>query len=121
MSITFYAKVPGVAVDYDEDDASLNMSNSNALDLLGWLGFIEADYCGDVMASDLAALCRRRLWPEARNVDPALPAVVDKKPGRATFVVCGRDAGYLQARTTQLLTLCEKALAQNPSALIVWG
>ena len=64
---------------------------------------------GELDARDLAARCRRRLWPEARNVDPARPAVESHGRRGALFVDCGRDAGYLQDRTARLLAVAEAA------------
>lgn len=97
MSITFFA---------DAEREGLNLSNVNAADLMRWLGY-EPDCCGSLEARELAARCRRRLWPEARNFDAALAGEVQRAPGRATFIYCGRRAGYLRERTSQLLALAE--------------
>jgi hypothetical protein len=94
------------------DGPTMNLSNVNAVDLLLWLGYRrhEMDTNGiRLRAGDLAARCRRRLWPEARNVDPGHSAGVDSAPGRATLIDCGRPAGYLKERTAQLLELAELA------------
>lgn len=92
----------------------LQLSNANAADLLGWLGISSpSEPIGSHPAADLAALCRRRLWDEARNHDQALPSTDEGGPGtghcRAVFV--GRDAGYLRRQTTRLLALAERAAA----------
>lgn len=89
----------------------INMANSNALDFLKWVG-VPFDYCGEIAASDLAARCRRRLWNEERNLDPAIPPCED---GR--IIYGGRRAGYLRERTEQMLALCEKA----GERMICWG
>ncbi len=101
MSITFWS-------DGVEDDEGLNLSNANACDLLVWLGY-EPDYAGELDAGDLAARCRRRLWPEARNLDPARPTVETGGDGRVRMVECGRPEGYLRQRTAQLLALADRA------------
>ncbi|WNZ66213.1 hypothetical protein QEG98_42095 (plasmid) [Myxococcus sp. MxC21-1] len=103
MSVSFF-----VSGDADE----LNVSNSNARDLLSWLGYHQAaagDLYGELPARDLAARCRRRLWPEVRNLDPAIAPVVERLPGEPLFFQCGRPEGYLRDRTEQLLALAERA------------
>lgn len=89
-------------------NASLNMNNRNAADLIAWLG-IEGSLTlcmhGSIGAGELAAKCRRRLWPEEFNNDPALPPVV--KSERA--IECGREANYLRTRTRDLLVIAVMA------------
>jgi len=93
---------------------AVNLSNSNAYDLLRWLE-LTPDACGEVCARELAARCRRRLWDEVRNHDPAVSASDQRKQlgggGRsgARLFTFGRDAGYLRDRTTQLLEIAEAA------------
>lgn len=99
----------------------VNLSNTNAIELLCWLG-IDPDYCGEVSARDLAARCRRRLWDEARNHDPALsPAERAERlgldPSNNRVITPGREAGYLRTRTERLLKLAEKAADH----LITWA
>lgn len=113
MSVTF--NIAGERFDYDALPGrgnGFNLSNANARDLLAWIGLPESyydDLCGELDAHATAARCRRRLWPEARNLDAEKPGHVDAAPGRATLIDCGRDAGYLQERTRWLLALCERA------------
>lgn len=102
MSVTF--SIAGTHRRDEEDHLSLNLNNRNAADLLAWLGLPAIDLWGEVPATDLAARCRRRLWPEPRNHDPGLP---DGEDGRV--FTCGRPPGYLRERTQQLLELCELA------------
>jgi hypothetical protein len=67
--------------------ALLALRRVDALDLLEWLGVDRPEF-GRIAARELAALCRRRLWPIARNLDAA----------------CGaRPAGALRAFTEELL------------------
>jgi hypothetical protein len=70
-----------------ERGALLALRRVDALDLLEWLGVDRPEF-GRIPARELAALCRRRLWPIARNVDAAFGA---------------RPAGALQAYTQELL------------------
>lgn len=91
------------------DDQEINVSNANARDLLEWLRvtFDEECIAGSIRASELAARCRRRLWPEFAEANTGRETVIDAAPGRATLISCGRDPDYLQRRTEQLLALCE--------------
>ncbi len=96
MSITFWTT-------NDDEAGGLNLSNVNACDLLRWLGY-SPEPSGELAARDLAARCRRRLWPDAWNDDPAIPAHAE---GR--FVTVGRAPGYLRERTGHLLAIAERA------------
>lgn len=99
MSMSFWS---------DLDKPGLNLSNVNACDLLRWLDY-EPDYAGELSARDLAARCRRRLWPEARNVDAAVPQTESRGARGARFIECGREAGYLRDRTERLLAVAQAA------------
>ncbi len=79
----------------------LNMSNTNAMEFLKWVG-VTPEYHGTIRACDLAALCTRRLWSVARNVDPGVEPVTE---GR--FTDFGRPVGYFQDRAKQMLELCQ--------------
>lgn len=89
MSVTF-----SIGVRVTDDEPSLNLANRNAADLLAWLGLPTDDLFGQMPARELAARCRRRLWPEPRNFDEALPA-----QDEGWCVTFGRTAGYLRGRT----------------------
>jgi hypothetical protein len=94
------------------DAPEINLSNANAVAFLLWLGYTREQIEPNgfrLPARDLAARCRRRLWPERRNEDPGAPVVVDRAPGRSTVIDCGRHAGYFQQRAAQLLVLAELA------------
>ncbi len=103
MSVTFSLGFR-VAADLDRPETFLNLANRNAADLLAWLGLPSEELCGSLPGRELAALCRRRLWPEVRNVDAEVP---EERIGRSVFL--GRPAGYLQRRTEELLRLAELA------------
>ena len=109
MSVTFSI---GERLSTDLEDSWINLANQNAADLLAWLGFPSDDLYGQIPARELAALCRRRLWPEARNADPEVPDVA-----RGRFYRFGRPAGYLRQRTMELLHLAELA----GDGVISWG
>jgi hypothetical protein len=110
MSITFF-------IAGQDSDETLNLSNANAWALLEWIG-IAPDHGGSVPARELAALTRRRLWPEMRERDDeGVSPSVDEAPGRCTMIDCGRRPGYFQDRAEQLLRLAECA-GEGP---IAWG
>ena len=110
MSITF-------CIADAEEGATMNLSNANASALLEWIGVAPAPG-GSIPARELAALARRRLWPEVRQRgDEGLELIVDKSPGRCTLIDCGRRGGYLQERAAQLLKLAESA----GNGSIAWG
>ena len=110
MSITFF-------VTGQDSDADMNLSNSNAWALLEWIG-ITPDHGGSIPAQELAALIRRRLWPEVRERgDEGTAPSVDAAPGHCTLIDCGRVAGYFQARASQLIQLADAA----GEGTIAWG
>jgi hypothetical protein len=88
----------------------LNIANDNARDFLRWLGLPDSDLCGDMPARQLAALLRRRLWPERRNdSDLGRPSSIDRRPGKVTIIDCGREPGRLATYAERLLALAEFA------------
>ena len=99
----------------------VNLANGNALELLSWLGVANIDYCGAVGARELAAHCRRRLWDESRNHDPAQSGQeraellgVELSP---RVIICDRRPGYLREQTERILAIAEKAGDHSVS----WG
>jgi hypothetical protein len=102
---------------------NLNMSNTNAADLLRWIGLDDDLWSSRrYRASSIAPLCRRRLWDIPRNHDPELPGFEEPAtPGSRKVVYCGRQAGYLRERTDHLLKVCEHAMELDPDAEIYWG
>jgi hypothetical protein len=74
----------------------LDLPRQEGLDLLEWLGLDRPEF-GRIAVRAIAPLCRRRLWPIARNVDTA--RVVASAGGRSE----PRPAGTLRASTERLL------------------
>ena len=97
-------------LDYSEErpDTYVQMSPEDCEDFLRWLGYPATDF-GFLEARDCAARCRRRLWPISRNMDPAIPSKTQRIGGRLLILANARPAGYLQARTKELLHLAERA------------
>ncbi len=93
----------------DKPETFVQLSEVDALDLLRWLDLPAEDF-GVVEASELAARCRRRQWPIARNVDQAVPARnVRAVNSNVTYAVPARKEGYLRAKTNEILRLAERA------------
>jgi len=110
MSITF--SVVGERIDWDNDadaDKYINMSNVNAADVLDALGYsLAPDYSGEVRSRELALRCLRVI---GQGEDAELPMVESGGPGtgQCRVISCGRRAGYVVERATQLLALCKRA------------
>jgi hypothetical protein len=115
MSITF-------SVAYDPADTGdlpdLNVSNTNGWTLLDALG-IAPDYCGEVPATALVAMCDQLM----AGHDDGVPS--HEGPGMlgsayvANMVDCGRRPGYLQDRAAALLAVA--VAAQSLGRDVVWG
>ena len=97
-------------------DTKVNLHNQNAGDWLRWVGLVSAP-SGEIKATELAALCRRRLWDEKRNHDAGTTFEDHQVPGRARVIMGGRPEGRLRDITEQVLRVCEKAADR----LICWG
>jgi len=109
VGVTF--KVEGERLNWAAPDTFVDANLSNAAALLAWLD-LPADLHGQLPARELAARCRRRLWPEARNVDEGEAGA---ESGRV--ISGGRRPGYLEGRTADLLRVCDRAGDRN----VVWG
>jgi hypothetical protein len=100
----------------DCTDVDVQMATGNARDWLRWMG-LPPDDAGQISARDLAVRCRRRLWNEDRNHDPAVEGGEYKAPGSARLIVCDRRPDYLRDQTEHILKICEKA----GDRLIAWA
>lgn len=88
----------------------VNISHDNAQDFFQWAQFPHTRSYGELPARELAALLRRRLWPERRTQDDrGIPFSVERAPGTATFIDLGRKPGRLAQYAERLLALCEFA------------
>jgi len=97
-------------------DVSVNLHNQNAGDWLRWVGLVSAP-SGEIKATELAALCRRRLWDEKRNHDAGISFEEYQGAMGARVISGGRPEGRLRDITEQMLRVCEKA----GDRLISWG
>lgn len=97
-------------LEYSEDrpNTFVQLSEADSNDLLKWLWLEPSDF-GYMEATDLAARCRRRMWPIARNFDQGIASRQESVNGAVRLVVSGREPGYLRARTEELLKLAERA------------
>jgi hypothetical protein len=110
------AESPPMFTCEDCTDTEVNMANSNALEWLRWIG-LDAAYGGQIEARDLAARCRRRLWDEQRNYDPAVEGADYKIDGGPRVIVADRRPSYLREQTERVLKICEKA----GDRLVAWA
>lgn len=128
MSVTFYD--PKNPVQYDEEYSvtggcpELNVSNSNARDILLVLGLCDdcGDLYGEISAKDLSVLVRRtliRLNNTSNTTNNSIAPSMGMGLKGAQIYHCGRDEGYVSGRLESLLELA--ASVSNPEDIIRWG
>lgn len=103
---------------------SINLNSVNAAEVLRWLGVdphSEHGLVGEIEAKELAALCRRRLWPEKRNETPAVEGGEVPNPGGCRFILGSRDANYHQEKALALLALSERILKRQKKGVVIWS
>lgn len=98
----------------NKPDTFVGMYEQDALDLLEWLGYPRVNF-GSLDPSELRARCMRRLWDVPRNHDPQVtrpnpivspfPEWMSAAPQKKLII---RPAGFLRARTAELLALSER-------------
>lgn len=138
MTVDFMAQRPTRdGRDVEWWGTSINVSNSNAAQLLGLLGYnasaepegfvlggvpVYGELCGDdapdkFLGRVLTALA---LLDAATDDAHGKPAVTSGGPGtgRATFIDCGRPPRYLARRLRELEDLANEAKANR--AQVVW-
>ncbi|MBM4569106.1 hypothetical protein GS489_00960 [Rhodococcus hoagii] len=103
------------AVTADGDDApEVNMSNTNAVTLLGLLG-LDTEGFGDCPADDF--LGRVLVAAALSPADEGVPA--HTTGGAPRMVECGRRSGYIQGRLGDLHRLATWAVAHDRA--VQWG
>lgn len=99
MSITFFAEGSRTP------ELEVNMSNGNACAVMQVLGIVP-NYCGSIKAEELIEKINSVSSVDAGVRNPS----IDKEPGCATMIDCGRTEEYLRNRISQLKTLAENNL-----------
>jgi hypothetical protein len=107
------------SVRADADGYEVNLSNTNAFDLLEAMG-LRPESAGlvaiDSFSGMVAAAVRRHL--DRRS--PAIAPTTDHQPGRMTIHHCGRRGGYIESRLGDLARLVENARGDGATH-IGWG
>lgn len=102
MSINFFVRG-------SQEIEALNMSASNAANLLEWLGYYEEALSLDGVtfrAKELIERCKTAL---ERPLDGGIPESQGRGPNGAEYIRCARWPGYLHRKTEELLDLCKQA------------
>ena len=131
MSIDFYP----VRYDADQDifripesaradlDAySLNVSQDNGIDLLDALG-IDSSFGVkrlDEFSRLLANARQADLKARKGETSPGIATTIDAGPGRMTMIHCGRRAGYVEEKLSQLAVVVQKGRDLGATHLS-WG
>lgn len=96
MSITFCPSGVGHC------EEGINLSNANAMALMSVLG-VEPDYCGIISSAEL--ISRIDAVNSASIGAAVVEPSIDRTPGHATMICCGRSREYLEERLQQLRDL----------------
>jgi RAB protein geranylgeranyltransferase component A len=121
MSTTF--TISGKQYDFENEDeiGYMNLSNSNATDILNVLGINPNDeygsLYGSIRARDLRKKCEIALKTLSPVNDESIPQSTLMETGKATIINCGRESGYLTKRIGELLKLSQMA---GELGMIVW-
>lgn len=124
MSVTFFD--PKNPTQYDDEyqiiggGREINVSNSNAYEILSALGIPPEDLFGSASGSEFRALCSRALirmknTRAGQLMNEAIPSLVESSPDHATMVYGGREQNYLLNRVEDLLA------AFKDSEEVSWG
>jgi len=112
MSVTFALRSCVTEEDF------LNVSNSNAREILGVVGVpCEDDLCGKYLARDFEVMARRAMMRV--GFDPEIPGSESKVPGRARMLTCGRPEGYVRGKLLALVGICQARASDQDE--IAWG
>jgi hypothetical protein len=113
MSVTFALRSCVTEEDF------LNVSNSNAREILGVVGVpCEDDLCGKYLARDFEVMARRAMM--RIGFDPELPGTAAPiGVGRAVLMICGRPEGYVRGKLLALVEICQARASDQDE--IAWG
>lgn len=110
--------IPSITyIDGTENMRSVNVSNTNARDILEVLGYEQDELCGSATSDDFMGriLIALAIAPESAE----RVTEVSRSNYGSTIINCGRDAGYIQDRLTDLLDVVSDA--SNAGMGIYWG
>lgn len=114
MSISLYFKASSGLVD--SENLTLNMSNRNAADVLGALGFGDIWNMDAMEIPELQESCRLYQTSElGALVDGGIETTLTvakrylNSQGGCQIIDCGRSAGYIGTRVQQIADLCVRA------------
>jgi hypothetical protein len=98
------------------DEFDVQMSNTNARDVLEHLGITDEELCGSMSPDDMLGRC---LVGSALVVDVELPAYSDTGSNGARLIDMGRAKGYVPAKLSAIMALCHEA--QRLGRDVTWG
>ena len=105
MSITFSPSGSG------SNDDFVNMANGNAYAVMHLIG-METECCGSIHSEELIA----KIDAVTSVKSHTAPTIIDREPGHATMICCGRTEEYLLERLRQL-----KEMAVKYPGIISWA
>lgn len=113
MSVTFALRSCVTEEDF------LNVSNSNARDILGAIGVpVEEDELfGKARAKDFEVMTRRAMMRV--GFDKEVSGRSEQNPGTCAVVHCGRPEGYLRGKLLALVEICQARISDEDE--ISWG
>jgi hypothetical protein len=112
MSVTFALR------SVVSEDEFLNVSNSNARDILAVMGIpTDDDLYGSAKAKDFEVLARRAMM--RLGFDPELSARTSQNPGACLVIHCGRPEGYIRGKLLALVEICQARISDEDE--IAWG
>lgn len=94
----------------------VQMSNSNAYDVLEALGYASDELAGRAEAEDIIG--RATLARALLEISPEIPSGTIRGDG-ATMIYLGREAGYVNRRIEQILSLAGQA--REVGVPVTWG
>ena len=113
MGIQF--TIQGTRIDWENPDTYVEVGQGNAVFILEALKVPvgEGNLIGDLPSSEMAARCRRILWPEFHDPGTEGSEYGGPGTGHCRVIEGGRAEGYLQRKAKELLGLATKAGDRN--------
>lgn len=104
---------------YPDNPWELNVTNSNAFELLNILGVPQTEYCGTLCGNDLTTIvrigseCLATLVAAPELMDMGTPSHESKGSKGCTIIQCGHHPGWYTDRITKIVELATIALAHD--------